>query len=198
MGRFDRWGARYDRSLFQPLFFGRVHRMILAALSPTAGERIIDVGCGTGNLTLRIAGNAGGRITGVDPATSMVRAARQKTTIPRTTFAIAAAEALPFADATFDAAVSSVSAHHWHDPIAGFHELARVVRPGGRLVIADGTDFGPIVRLLRAIGRVPRDHRQGWDATELGGLAYGAGFRRVRVRHRSMLGGGVVVLAARR
>ncbi|MEX0991995.1 MAG: methyltransferase domain-containing protein [Actinomycetota bacterium] len=196
--RFNRWGARYDRSLFQPLFFARVHLMITAALSPTAGERIIDVGCGTGSLTLRISSVAGSRATGVDPAPAMVRAARRKRRAERTTFAVGAAEALPFSDSIFDAAVSSVSAHHWHDPGAGFRELARVVRPGGRLVVADCTDFGPIVGVLRALGRVPRDHHQGWDPAHLGRLAYVAGFHRVRVRHRRMLGGRIIVLAARR
>ncbi len=147
---------------------------------------------------MRIVRAGGGRVTGIDPATTMVRIARKRSASERLRFIVGMAEALPFAEASFDAAVSSVSAHHWQDAETGFRELGRVVRPGGRIVIADGTDFGPIVRLLRFIGRVPADHHHGWDTTELGRLVYAAGFHRVRVRHRRLLGGRLVALEARR
>src|SRR3989337_807796 len=128
--RFDRWSARYDRSVFQPLFFRRVPLWVTDALSPAAGERILDVGCGTGRLAARLA-SRGGRVVGVDPAVGMITQGSAKRD-GLMEFAAAAAENLPFADAAFGAAVTAVSAHHWQDAAAGISELHRVVATGGR------------------------------------------------------------------
>jgi ubiquinone/menaquinone biosynthesis C-methylase UbiE len=190
--------SRYDRSIFQPLFFRRVHQRVLEALRPTAGERILDVGCGTGKLAALIASAAGSRVDGVDAAPGMVAQAVENHGGRRLAFAVASAEALPYPDGLFDAAVTAISAHHWEDAAKGFAELARVVRIGGRVVVADVGSLGPVVELMRRMQVVDPNHHPGWDPRELGDLLYAAGFRSVRTRTARVMGGAVVLVAARR
>jgi ubiquinone/menaquinone biosynthesis C-methylase UbiE len=197
--RFSRWAPRYDRSFLQSRFFRPLHDELATVLSPTGGVRMLDVGCGTGNLALRLAGS-GAMVVGVDPAEGMVAAARAKRDGLPASFAVAVAERLPFPDHSFDRTASSVSAHHWEDPEAGFQELARVLRPGGTLAFADVRMPGRVARfLLRQYGRSlsnPHGHRPGWEPEELARLLYGAGFRRVRILTGPGLIRRVVILAA--
>lgn len=112
-----------------------------AAIRP--GERILDVGCGTGVLTrmaLDIAGT-GGSAVGIDPASKMIRVARETAAQgnSRAEFKVAAIEGLPFADASFDVVLSSLMLHHLPPDTKrqGLAEVYRVLKPGGRFVIAD-------------------------------------------------------------
>ena len=198
VGRFDRWARSYDRSVFQLIFFRRVHRRIETVLSPTAGELVLDVGCGTGSLAVMLQDTSGARVVGVDPAPAMVAAAREKSFDRGPIFGVAAAEHLPFADRSFDAAVSAVSAHHWKDPAAGFAELSRVLRPGGRLVVADVGSLGPVVGAMKRARRADPHHHKGWTPRQLADLLCAAGFHTVRSRTDRMMGGAVVTIAARR
>lgn len=137
--RFDRWSRTYEDSWLQSLFFDRVHHAVLALIaSDTKPESILDVGCGTGRL-LRKAGVRwpGVRLIGVDPSEGMIAVARHLT--PDATFSVGAAESLPLPDASVAVVVSTASFHHWRDEMAGLREVARVLRPGGRFVLADPT-----------------------------------------------------------
>ena len=144
-GRLIRWASSYD-FLTNILMFGqagRLRRMTidLALLKP--GEAVLDVGCGTGGVTLpaRQRVGAAGKAAGIDPAAEMIAVARQKAQRKglEIDFRVGVIEALPYPDASFDAVTSSLMMHHLpqHLQVKGLAEIYRVLKPGGRLLIAD-------------------------------------------------------------
>jgi SAM-dependent methyltransferase len=106
---------------------------VLEWLAPQPGEHILDLGCGDGQLTERIV-QAGANVTGIDASPKMVAAARAR--------GIAAeegsAEALPFADHSFDAVFSNAALHWIRNQEAMMSEVHRILRPGGRFVAEMG------------------------------------------------------------
>jgi ubiquinone/menaquinone biosynthesis C-methylase UbiE len=190
--RFDRWARSYDRSFLQERVFDPIHAALLAALGDLGGRRVLDVGSGTGRLSAALADRSA-EVVGVDPAPRMVEQAHAKR-IPGATFLVAGAESLPFPDASFDAATASFTLHHWRDAARGLAELGRVVRPGGRVAIADLDMPGPVRWTLR---RLHSSHA-GWSRDELAGFLYRGGFAEVRAMARSPLGPSVAVIAADR
>jgi len=113
----------------------------LAGLRP--GERVLEVGCGTGEVAQRARARVGpeGEVVGVDPSADMIAVARKKATRAGLTidYRIAAIEALPFADGSFDVVLSSLMMHHLPDDLkaVGLAEVRRVLKPGGRLLIVE-------------------------------------------------------------
>jgi ubiquinone/menaquinone biosynthesis C-methylase UbiE len=100
------------------------------------GQRVLDVGCGTGRLAVALA-DRGARVWGVDPSDEMLRLARGNAA-GKATFKQAAAEALPFKDGWFERAVLRLVIH-LVDRQRAFLEIGRVLGPGGRIVIATFT-----------------------------------------------------------
>lgn len=137
-----RHAALYDRVATRALgwLYRTVADRVLAGV-PRGGD-VLDVGTGPGQLLVELARRRPDvHAVGVDPSVDMVghatrRAARAGLT-GQVEARVGAAEALPFADGSFDVVVSSLSAHHWADPSAGIAEQARVLRPGGQLWIFD-------------------------------------------------------------
>ena len=124
---------------------GRMHHQIadrtadLALTCVPAPARILDVGCGTGYLLGRLAVRAPQAqvLAGIDAAPAMIEVARAAAADDRMRFVAGTAEQLPWPAATFDLVVSTTSFDHWADQRAGLAECARVLAPGGRLVLAD-------------------------------------------------------------
>jgi ubiquinone/menaquinone biosynthesis C-methylase UbiE len=156
-GGFDAWAPSYDRSLAQRVFFDRVHartvRVVVPLLRGVTAPRVVDVGCGTGRLLARLrAALPSASLMGVDAADGMIAVAREKPSLQGVDFEVASAAALPAEDASCDVVVSTVSFHHWEDQSAGLREVARVLRPGGRLVLVDLFVRGPLASLVRRFG----------------------------------------------
>ena len=116
---------------------------------------VLDVGCGTGAL-LRALGDrlpATVELMGVDPAPTMIEVGRAVVRgRSNVRLEIASAEQLPVPDERFDLVISTVSFHHWAIQAAGLREVSRVLRPRGRLVLADHFATGWL-RVFNAIGR---------------------------------------------
>jgi ubiquinone/menaquinone biosynthesis C-methylase UbiE len=110
------------------------------------GDDVLEVGCGPGHLSLRLARDHHLHVTGLDLDPRMIGRARANAEraiadgAARPAFLAGDVAALPFADASFDLVVSTMSMHHWEDPAAGLGEIGRVLRRGGRALI---WDLGP-------------------------------------------------------
>lgn len=119
----------------------RLRTADLAQLQP--GETVLDVGCGTGSLAMEAYKRVGatGRVCGIDPGPRQVARARSKAgraSLP-IDFQIGVIEQLAFPDRSFDVVLSTLMMHHLPDDLKrlGLAEMARVLKPGGRLVIVD-------------------------------------------------------------
>lgn len=142
------------------------------------GERVLDVGCGTGVLLERIVDRYPDvRATGADLSPAMLAQARRRLP-PRVTLEVADAEALPFPANSFDLVLSLSSFHFWPAPRLALAELGRVLRPGGQLVITDWCDEYLACRICDRILRlVDRAHHRIYGRSECAALLTGAGFQ---------------------
>jgi len=142
------------------LFRGRrrSYRALVAAAGVRAGDRVLDVGCGPGYLARMLAEAAGpeGSVVGIDAAPEMTEyAARRTRHLPNCRFEPGAAEAIPFADGTFDVVVSSLMMHHLPEGerARAVADMRRVLRPGGTLLLADYRPGGGALSRLHASTR---------------------------------------------
>lgn len=139
-GLFDDTARYYDRitALMSLGQGGAYRREVLRRVGVRAGSRVLDVACGTGQVSgaaLRLVG-PGGAVVGVDPSEGMRRVAEGRRGI-RTL--AGTAERLPVEDGAFDFAVMGYALRHASDLVAAFREMRRVLRPGGTVVILEIT-----------------------------------------------------------
>lgn len=144
--------AAYDA--MSRLFFGSLFGPIAADVAAVAeevapdGARVLEVGCGPGHLSIRLARRHGLDTTGLDLDPAMIGRARANAEgagesfgrlppgrLP--SFLMGDVASMPFGDGSFDVVVSTLSMHHWADPAAGLAEIDRVLRPGGRALVWD-------------------------------------------------------------
>ncbi len=121
-------------------FIGRnpkSNRTVVAVADPQPDDIALDIGCGPG-AAVRKAAMTAQRAVGVDRSAPMIEiAARRSRYLASVQFTVAGAEALPFPDDTFTLAWTIHAFHHWEDPAAGIGEVFRVLRSGGRFLIAE-------------------------------------------------------------
>lgn len=152
---FDRAAATWDERVTVADAF--IRRMLdAAALRP--GDAVLDVGCGTGVLLpylWELVGPAG-RIYALDISPAMLE--RAQTRLPRAVFLCAPAEAIPLPEGSCRAVVCYSAFPHFPDQARAMAEMARVLSPGGRLVIGHAESREAINRLHRELGGVVADH----------------------------------------
>ncbi len=138
---YERFMGRWSRRLAPPFikFAGLKH-----------GDRVLDVGSGTGSLTLAVLQEAPtSRVVGIDPSAAYVAHARTRADAGRATFEEGDAQRLQFPDASFDATLALLVVNFIPDRVAAVREMVRVTRPGGA-VAAAVWDYGDGMEMLRA------------------------------------------------
>jgi demethylmenaquinone methyltransferase/2-methoxy-6-polyprenyl-1,4-benzoquinol methylase len=205
---FDRITPVYDRmNRVMTAGLDRRWRTLAASEAVRDGDRVLDACCGTGDLAIACR-QAGGRVVGLDFSEAMLARAREKE--PEIEWVHGDLLALPFEAGTFDAATVGFGVRNVADLAAGFAELRRVLRPGGRLACLEITRPRGVLRpffrvwfdaIVPLLGRVlpggeaytylPASVRRFPGPEELAGLLAQAGFAEIRW---TMLGGGIVAL----
>ena len=176
--RYDLMGWFCDTFVFRGQWRElRLRTANLACIQP--GDAVLDVGCGTGTLAIEVQSRVGraGHVTGIDPGTQQIARARAiaaRRNVP-IEFQIGVIEHLAFPDQTFDVVLSTLMMHHLSDDLKrqGLAEIARVLKPRGRLVIAD------FKRKQERQGRAARFHAGGSSIQDLAALVSDAGFELV-------------------
>lgn len=173
--RYDLYGWFIDTFVFRGL--AREIRQKTANLAHVQpGEAVLDVGCGTGQLVLDVARRVGhvGQVAGIDPGTEQIARARTKAARRGLSveFQVGVIEQLPFPDQTFEVVFSTLMMHHLPAPLKrqGLAEIARVLKPAGRLVLADFTHKAD------RTGRAARFHAGGSRVQDLLALLMDASF----------------------
>jgi SAM-dependent methyltransferase len=173
----------------------RLRRAFLAFAGIRTGQRVLDVGCGTGVVTRDLARRVGpgGRVVGVDPSRALVAEARRRARAAgvgaRCRFRPGDGTRLPFPDGSFDATVAVTVLLHVPASARILAEMIRVTRPGGRVAVMD-QDLGTLVidhpdrALTRRIvdGHADRFYADPWSGRSLTRRFRAAGLRRVRGR----------------
>jgi demethylmenaquinone methyltransferase / 2-methoxy-6-polyprenyl-1,4-benzoquinol methylase len=212
----------YDRYA-RFLSFGqdpRWRRFLVSRIEAAAPDIVLDVACGTGAVATELLARYGCRVVGIDQSTDMLAEARRRLG-DRVELHEGRAEALPFEDAIFDGLTFTYLLRYVDDPQETLSELARVVRPGGRIAMLEFfMPANPVARAaweayvragLPLAGRVIspgwravgdflgpsiREFWRAWPLERLVSAWEGAGIENVRLRRLS-LGGGIVVWGAR-
>ena len=160
------WAPAYDAVAWLTSFGQEpaIRRQTLAVAEPGPGERVLDVGCGTGTLAVAAARRVrpGGEVQGIDASPEMVELARRKAGRQgEASFQSAPIEGLPFPDDRFDLVLSTFMLHHLPIEVKeqGFAEIRRVLKPGGRLLAVDLADSRRtfVGRLTKLIGHPMND-----------------------------------------
>ena len=193
---FDRWARRYEQDAVSR-WLGTLQEASLGVLALERGDRLLDVGCGTG-AALRLAAPSVEHAVGVDLSTAMIARGRELTGgIPNVELREADVEALPFEDGTFTAVLCTTSFHHYPAPERAVAEIARVLAPGGRAAIGDWTTDRIAVRLVdQLLRRLQASHVGCRRARDLERLLTSVGLREARTQ--SLVNGAYAIVSVRK
>lgn len=160
-----RWGSFYDL-IVSIITLGqskRLRQMTINLSKLKESEKILDVGCGTGGVTIpaKLKVGRNGYAAGVDPSPEMIGEARKKAVKKKLDidFRLGVIESIPFPDGTFDVVTSSLMMHHLpHElQLKGMAEIYRVLKPGGRLLIVD-TKRPKVIILKQVFDALAKHH----------------------------------------
>jgi len=140
---FDKSAARYDGVMGRAS--DKFYRLLITQAALTKDAAVLDAGCGTGEVLRRMAEICPIRGHGIDMSAQMAAEARRKN--PGMDIRVARSEQTPFADNAFDVVIACMAYHHFSDRAGFIQEAARILRPGGLLVVAD-PNFPGIVRAV--------------------------------------------------
>ncbi len=193
-GRTIRWANHYDLAV-KLLTFGReqvLRSQTIRQAAISEGATVLDVGCGTGTLTLLAKIQAGkqGKVYGIDAAPEMIEVARQKALHQQSEvdFQTAVIEALPFSDGKFDVILSSLMFHHLPGDLKerALAEMYRVLKPGGRVLIVDMKSLTGVARVMSIISLIHQGEtggvndlaflmkKVGYTETQAGNMQWGS------------------------
>jgi SAM-dependent methyltransferase len=144
--RFD-WGlGHYERTAAQ---LASASGVVVERAAPQASERVLDLGCGTGNAAL-LASARGATVTGVDPAPRLLDVARERAIEHGldVAFALGEAAAIPMESGSVDVVLSVFGVIFAPDPVAAAAEMARVTAPHGRIVLSAWLPAGPVSQVV--------------------------------------------------
>lgn len=178
---FDRWAGLFDRSRVLKALRTRALREA-GELSPD--DRFLDIACGAGRLVLEAAPRVE-RAAGLDLAPKMIERARSRAAgrPEPVEFHVGSAQELPFGDGEFTVITCTTAFHHFPDPAAAVTEIARVLAPGGRVLLADiVSDTLPVAGVDAALRRVEPGHVRFHKSSDLERFCSGAGFTVARTR----------------
>jgi demethylmenaquinone methyltransferase/2-methoxy-6-polyprenyl-1,4-benzoquinol methylase len=196
-------------------------RVLVSSVAAGSEDRLLDVACGTGAVARELVARYGCTVVGVDQSEEMLAEAARRTADERIRYQLSRAEDLPFRDAAFDGLTFTYLLRYVDDPASTLSELARVVRPGGRIAMLEfSVPVHPLARALwkayvgaglpflgrlaspgwgevgRFLGPSIEEFWAHYPLDALLRLWAGAGI--VDVRHRVLsLGGGIVVWGTR-
>jgi ubiquinone/menaquinone biosynthesis C-methylase UbiE len=192
---FDRWSREYEHDQVSR-WLQELQLEALGTLEPGPGDRLLDVGCGSG-AAVRAAASIVAHAVGVDLSQGMIGRARELAgATPNVEFQVADAEALPFDDAMFTTLLCTTSLHHYPNPSSAVAEMARVLTPGGRIVIADMVSDRLVMRVLGQVLRHTQPSHVGCQRSSgLAGLLTAAGFAEPTAR--TLFHGFFAIVAAR-
>jgi SAM-dependent methyltransferase len=197
-----RGALRYLRWLPQ-MWRSDVNDAVVDLIAPKSSERVIDIGAGMGAGAMRAAAT-GAQVTAVEPTPFMRRvlglrrlASRHR---DRLRVVDGTAEHLPVADRGTDAIWAVNTMHHWSDLEQGAAELARVIRPRGRILLVDEVFTDPAHPDYERFGREHEGEHHGFtmvEADQVVGLLEAAGLVEVEAAHREIAGRPVIGVVAK-
>jgi len=186
---FDIWSRVYDLAPVQAAIYHPVHDAVLQELRAHPARRVLDVGCGTGDLTARLRHELGADlVAGCDFSGGMLEQAAARTR--RVQWLQGDAAHLPCNDGSFDAVVSTEAFHWFPDPDAALHQFHRVLAPDGRALVALVNVRVPATSRLAHAGSQALGQPARWPTrAEMAERVRAAGFAVDRQRRIFRLGG---------
>lgn len=160
---FNRWSNKYDQTLGRISFHRELLNLVVSNSEVKNCDRVLDIGCGTGLLSLRLLQKANCSITGIDNSKEMLAIFKDKirkiSLGKRVNCKLMDIDSLNFKPNTFDAAVSSVVLHHLRDKLTPLKNICKLLKPGGVFVIGEidmdstgsHTDAGRLKRMLNVL-----------------------------------------------